>query len=338
MDLAVGGTTAAMLLTHIYAAVPGGLQAIALAWGLRGCWKQHASAALAFIPVLGWYVSQIPFYLSFARPGVASYPVLQPGDVMQFAPDLFGGAPTVAWVLLVLAAGITVIELGKRPRAHPFGLPTLSPEAVLALTGIAAAALIFAIGMLRPSYVSRYMVPCGPAVLLGVAMALMRGTGEFRRALPAIVAVMLLHAVVVGLLALPAHRQREIYPLEFAQASQWLMAGGDVRPVLFTWDYPVAAINPDRNLIEVGGFFFARAGEPRRIIVARPPSGRRAAAPLAAAARAEHADIMWIGDKKWPRALLHADGLDCKVWHRKGYSKAVACRYRGRSPVQLTRR
>lgn len=321
--------TALMLLTHIYAAVPAGLQFIALAWKVRQKWRTHVAALAAFLPVGLWYASQIPFYMSFARPGVASYPVLQPEDVIDFAPDLIGGASSLAWVMLTLAAGITMMHFRDRPRV-PGRLPALSGEAILALCGIAAALFIFSLGMIRPSYVARYMVPCAPGVLLGIAMALLRATGDWRRALGAMIGLSIAQAVLVGALSFPQYRQREIYPLEFEQASQWLLEQPSDRPVIFTWDYPVAAINPDANLIEVGGFFFARAGQPRQIIVARPPSGAAGAQPLAQAARQHRADLIWIGDRKWPKALMREEGLECRLWHRKGYSKSLACRYRDR--------
>ena len=331
------GATALMLLTHVYAAIPGGLQGLALVWLLRHRWRNHLPAVAAFAPVLAWYAGQIPFYMSFARPGVASYPVLQPQDVIDFAPDLIGGASSLAWVILVLAAGMTVLHFHARQRALPrFG--ELSGEAVLALCGIVAALLIFAVGMVRPSYVPRYMVPCAPGVLLGIAMALLRAKGDWHRALSAMTVLAILQALLVGSLSMPEYRQREIYPLEFQQASDWLMQDGSNRPVLFTWDYPVAAINPDANLIAVGGFFFDRAGQPRRIIVQRPPAGARGAQPLAEAARKYRADLIWIGDRKWPKALMKDKDLQCHLWHRKGYSKSLACRYREQTPVELTRR
>jgi hypothetical protein len=320
------GATALMLLTHVYAAVPGGLQFLALSWSVRHRWRAHAPAIAAFVPVVGWYATQIPFYMSFARPGVASYPVLQPGDVIDFAPDLLGGTPVLAGVTLTLAAGITFMAFQERPRAADGSL-NLSGEAVLALCGLAAALMIFSVGMIRPSYVPRYMVPCVPAALLGIARALMLAQGDWCRASNFTIVLAIFQAILLGALAFPKSQQREIYPLEFQQASDWLMRGGSDRPVIFTWDYPVAAINPDANLVEVGGFFFERAGHPRQVIVQRPPSGESSARPLADAARRYRADLIWIGDRKWPKALMRAEGLECRLWHRKEHSKSIACRY-----------
>lgn len=329
------GATALMLLTHIYAAVPSGLMFLALAWSVRHRWRVHTPALAVFVPVVVWYAAQIPFYMSFARPGVVTHPPLGPSDILAFAPDLLGGSPPVASVMLTLAAGITLMAFLDRRRTGD-GRLGLSGEAVLALCGIAAAVMIFSAGMIRPSYVPRYMVPCVPAVMLGITMALLRAQGNWRRALNFTIVLTFFQAILLGSLAFPKSTQREIYTLEFQQASDWLMEGGPDRPVVFTWDHPVAAINPDANLIEVGGFFFERAGHPRQVIVQRPPSGRRAAPLLADAARTHRADLIWIGDRKWPKALMRAEGLECRLWHRKGYSRSIACRYLGGTRTILT--
>lgn len=321
-------TTTLMVLTHLYSAVPGGLQFLALAWALRQQARRFLPSLIAFAPLIGWYLAQAPYYAAFVTTGRSFYPKFGPGDVMQFADHLLGGEPIVAWYMLGVSGAVTVLVLQARAQLHP-GLPRLSGEALLAGCGIAAAMLIFAVGMFRDSYVSRYLIPCGPSILLGIALAIRHAPDRWRPYAKSIIPLSIAQNAVLAFVYLPAPFQHDLYPAEFEQASQWLMEDGDANPLVFAWDSPATSINSDRDLAEIGGFFFNRAGHPRTILVARPPSGNAGTVPLTRSALANRADIIWIGDGEWPRGLLQVRGLNCRVYHRRKYSQVVACRYLG---------
>ena len=322
-------TTALMLLTHLYSAVPGGLQFLALAWALRQRPRRFLPPLIAFIPLVAWYAAQVPYYATFVTARRPFYPAFGPRDAIYFADHLLGGTPIVAWLVLGLASVVTVLVLQARA-ATQLGTWRLSGEAVLAATGIGAALVIFSTGMFRDSYVARYLVPCGPAVLLGIALAIRHAPDRWQPYAKLIVPLTVWQTAFIAFAHLPAPRQRDLYPAEFEQASEWLMRGDQQGPVVFAWDSPATSINSDRDLAQIGGFFFTRAGRSREIVIARPPSGRAGAIPLSRTALGRRADLIWVGDGNWPRALLTVDGLDCRVYHKKKYSQVVACRYLGR--------
>lgn len=330
-------STSLMILTHLYAVVPGGLQFLALAWSQRRQLLRYLPAMVAFAPMLGWYAAQAQYYAAFATAGRKFYPEFDLGDAMAFAPHLFGGTPAIAWMTAGLAAAIAVLVLQQR-LADREGPLRLSPEATLAATGVAAAALIFIVGMLRDSYIDRYLVPCAPSALLGVALAIRRAPENWRRATGAIIPMGIAQSLLLAGTTLPPYFQHDAYPAEFEQASAWLMEGGGRRPVIFTWDSPATTINSDRDLEQIGGFFFDRAGEPRPVIVGRPPAGAAGAIPLALLALENRADIIWFGDGRIPRALFGIELLDCRMFHRKKFTQVIACRNRGDLPSELTHR
>jgi hypothetical protein len=322
--------TSLMVLTHLYSIIPAGMQFLALAWVLRDRAWRFLPPLIAFVPLAGWYVLQLPYYAQFVASPRSFYPAFGPDDVMSFAVHLVGGTSIIAWVALGLSGAITVLVLQSRVAMRPRG--RIPGEAVLAASAVAAAALIFSIGMFRDSYVDRYLIPCGPAALLGIALAIRHAPDRWRLAAKAIIPLLVAQTLLLAAVHLRAAAQRDAYPAEFEQVSEWLMEGNRQRPLVFAWDSPATTINTDRDLAQIGGFFFSRAGRPREIIVARPPSGEAGAVPLARAALKERADLIWLGDGKWPRSLLGVEGLTCRVYHRKKYTQVVACRFTADRP------
>ena len=323
--------SAAMLLIHVYAAVPGGLQGLALLWARRDRLARDWPIGLVFVPVVAWFSIQLPFLVSFARPDIAWYPVLGIGALPRFAPDVLGGDGLIAWMLTGLCVALAVRRLPVRAPAAQDGA-LAGEEIALALSGVVAVCLIFGLGMVRPSYAARYMVPCAPACLFAVALLLCRVRQISSRLILATLVLLGVQAAALAVAHAPREAQREMNPLEFEQASAWLMQGPDRHAVIFAWDNPTAVIDSDAQLTEIGGFFFRRAHQDRQIALLRPPSGSTAAAPLAAVARARGADIMWIGGREWPEALMQDRGFSCVRFHPGNLSQALACRNITRAP------
>lgn len=313
--------SALLLLTHIHAIVLAALQGLALAWCHRTQWRSLWPALLAFLPALGWLALQLPFMLTYAQPENTWYPLLGVSDVGRFWPDLLGGALVALIALIGVALAMLQANVRKALRDED---GKLRAEAVLPLLSIFAALAIIAVGMVRPSYDARYLVPFVPALLFGIAYVLRQGT-SWRVALPYVVvgAFAVIYALNANTLR-PAAVQRSLYPLEFQSASQWLMQRDSSR-ILFAWDNRTAAINSEQRLREVGSFFFKRAGHQVTTNVVRFADDDDRASKLMALSKVQHADILWVGGKAFPDALLTSRELNCQRFGDANSSQSLAC-------------
>jgi len=146
---------------------------------------------------------------------------------------------------------------------------------------------------MRPSVTARYLVPCVPGLLLGVAI-LARDFGQ--RWAPAPIILVLTFAGAAcnwGFThGLPAEN---VY--NFESASKWLMAS-NVKNLVFFWDNPSASFEHPSTLDAVGGFFFRREGQPVTVspmVIGKDddPSSR-----LIQAADQPNSGILWLYDLK----------------------------------------
>ena len=218
-------------------------------------------AALAFVPAFGWLAYHSPRIVQFARPDIAWYSPLRPGElpaVVGYVAD--GGEAALGWLALALASAAT-LRLVLPPSAAR-RVETDAPRERSVLGWAAAAAALAAAGMigvgfLRPSFTFRYLTPSAPGLLL--ALVWLTGRLAGRRAAP--VSIALLASGYLGLGGwMLGHRLRmapKRYSFEAASAML-----GEHRParLVFLWDHPVDPILRPEQLSALGGFFLHREG------------------------------------------------------------------------------
>lgn len=318
---AFGWTTATALfvLTNYYALVISGFQALALVATHRRQLVRLLPAALPLLLAAGWMVFHLPVVLRFASEHGRMFTPLPPSAVLAVPLFLFG-AGLQAFLIPVLL-GWTYSSWWKRP-AKP------SAEAQLVWAGIAAFALIFAVGLFRATLTPRYVTPGIPALLFGLAW----WAGKVRAQKPAAVASMVVIFFIATGAALVTdptdERFRDRRNLQFETASAWLME----QPMDRLY-YLKPAPSPTPALdAEVAGFFFTREGRPVRVI-----SGVHKSAMTPALAGDADAGVLFIGDsrssgelEKWLEA--QPSGWTCRDFGHTPFA-IMACRPRlRRSP------
>jgi hypothetical protein len=305
-----------MVLTHVYAAVITGIQLLCLAWLHRARLRQFWPVAAIFAPVAAWLPLQLPFMLGFARPGVAWYSTLSASDLWG-TPWILLGANNAAYA--VAAAVLVVLAVQFAQRQCPYS----RSEGMLTLSGLAAVAIVIAIGLFRPSFTPRYLIPYMPAVLFGLACVLHR-TRILWGLLPSIVLAAWIGAAVQNAGAYASARaQQAFYPLEFERGSDWLMHAG-ARRVIFVWDNPTSQLSGAARQAEVGAFFFRRAGYTIDLQAVYLASARQTASNLAALADVRDAAILWVGGAAYPAGLHDMAQFDCRDFGG-GTSRSMAC-------------
>lgn len=151
------GLCALAILTHYYAAAPAAVEGLAYLWLYR--WRAVRTwPALALLtPALAWLVYHLPRLLLYAEHSWYERVGLHDWPRMLLWP-LGGGSGLVVICVVCLA----VLFLRRPPRE----------VAVAAACGWIACAMLVAAGLLRPMLVDRYLLPCAPAILLGLAACL----------------------------------------------------------------------------------------------------------------------------------------------------------------------
>ncbi|HVV95346.1 MAG TPA: glycosyltransferase family 39 protein [Hyphomicrobiales bacterium] len=284
-------------------------------------------AALLFLPAAGWIAWHLPRLAEFARPEVAWYARLGPGDLPGIL-DFFFAPRMVPLGLAVLA----VVALLVRPRPSPAQRPraggNLVPVTIIA-AGLAAGGIVVALGFARPSFTLRYLIPVAPAVLLGLVLAMGSVARRWGVVWPATMAICLCGGLMAtwGIASQPRH-----YSFEPAAAD---LAAAGTRRLAFAWDNPASPVLRPSQLEALGSFFFTRTGRPVAVdpVVLRPGEDANAAL-LRAAGTAPRTAILWLYDRSvhdtaaiaTPPAIAARD----PSWRCRNYGRdpigVIACR------------
>lgn len=243
------------ILTHYHAAILGGLQGLAYLALARERAMRTWPAALTFLPVAAWLGWHGPRLAQFADPGVAWYPILRPDRLGRVANYVTGSQDFSVALLGVGAVALALgLILGRPPGSGPRAQPALWIAVAVAALG---AVLAVVLGMLRPTFTDRYLVPYEPALLLGVALAAQALARRFAWTFAAVIVAAV--AVAAPWAEREVRHGWRIYNWEIA--SQDLMRARPQR-LVFLWDHPANPVLARDELDAVGGFFFARAGAP----------------------------------------------------------------------------
>lgn len=316
--LAWTGVSVLAILSHSHCAalaVAGGLLFVAVhRRRALACWP----ALLLLLPMAAWLSWQYPVLKRFSIQG-AWYQPFGLGDLLLAPIDLFDSL----LLGIVLAIGpILTFAGGWRVRRE-------TADRALAASGLIALAIALALTVVKPSFVWRYAVPYGPAILFAVASWACGIRARFPRA-PALL-VALFAASTFGYLAELIRHPDERYRLHFTldRPSAWL-AGRGAHHLAFLWDGPTGASGDPRRFDEVAGYFLRQGGRGERVTVLRAPGAAEPSQLVAAAlARDPSIDSMiWIADRMVPGT--HG-APDRRLMARLGW----ACRDYARDPMAM---
>lgn len=307
------GLSCLAILTHYHAGVVSLVQGLIFLGVRRKSALQTWPAIFALAPALIWFWIQFSFLASYAKPGANWYSLIEPGAALK-AISLAVPFGTFAYVLCAMAICPLVLQASRRsrtPNQAASGPRADAASLATAASGIGAVMLIVGAGMVVPSFAPRYLLPAMPSLFIGIAC----GLSALHAMRPIIVkGTLAILAVMSGSFCLQLARlETPLHPLNFEPASDWIMANGNPDRVIFFWDNPTSNLGADNHLQEVGGFFFARAGRPVKIVVPNMPSTiedpNQALRDLAG--RDGKGAILWLVDKGVPgtRAIVHDETL-----------------------------
>ena len=279
------GLAGAVILTHYQAAALGLFQGLAYLAAHRMRAVRTWPAALALAPALAVGLWHAPRLALFARPDVAWYPLVTWDTVTEVLRYMTGAG--VLYLLPGAGLGFAVWRL-VRGRAAVSG-----PAApwLAALTAVAAAGLLLAVGAARPSFSLRYVTPCVP----GVGLLLVLGARALAPVFPGAVTGLMLMAAALGANWSMDVAGRLRHPYTFEAASRDLAA---TRPahLVFLWDHPAQQVERPSQYVLLGGAFLRRAGSTAEVIPVMVAPGEDPNPRLVQSARKPDSVILWLYD------------------------------------------
>ena len=284
-------------------------------------------AALVFVPAAVWIVIHYPRLSEFAHSNAGWQPLLELKHVPEIV-DFVIGDIRLAVVLAVLVAILLVLARRNRPASQPAQVFEAQRGAIVAaLAAIAGAIVTIVVGVLLPSFTTRYLMPFMPGVLLGFALV----TTHFGRRWAAVPAAAVLLYGIFALVWADERSRATGKSFNFEYASSELAKSG-VDHLAFLWDNPLTPVLQPSQLEAMGGFFFRRQhAVPVTAVILRPgddPNDR-----LLAAARGNHPALLWLYDSNVhgtaaishpPRIERHDPAWVCRNFG-KGSFGVIAC-------------
>lgn len=329
--LAWTSVSALFVLTHYDSVGVAGLQGIAyLAVHRRVAVRTWPSLA-PLVPMSAWMTLHVPFVLGYATSG-AWYGTLPLRSLLMIPSAVFGSEIHGAAILLIVA-GTLIYKLAV-PRSFSRTMWS-GPEAALMFSGIAAFALIFGMGFVRPGFALRYLISGAPALLFALAVwgewslaGRPRSNPKLVLVVVALMGIMVIGAVRVAITH-PADNELRQFTVE--RASAWLMERHPARLVFF-WDSSAIGVNDPVRIAEVGSFFFTRAGDAIVTTVPHVPAGLDPTAVIASRTANDHnVAVLWaVTDRAMsdPTRYPHLD--HDHRWECRNFGGAttiiVACR------------
>jgi hypothetical protein len=315
------------ILTQFHALLLIALQGIAYIAIHRGRAIKTWPALLAFLPVFAWIALQLPRIQQFARTDATWFSRLTVADVPDIVNFVAGDIGLLAVLALIIAMPTFLRRRG--PDAAATGDSSVSllfPGALIGTAALAAAFLIV-LGMMRPSFTTRYLMPFMPGILLGFAWAISQ-SGRHWAPAPAVI---LLAAGAASVATFETSRPgNKVY--NFEAASHALMASGAGR-LVFLWDNPLTRAAAPAQLDAMGGFFFRRQGKAVTVdpVFLRP--GDDPNARVVSAAKTPDSAILWLYDlnvrttaaRKFPRRIEQRDPTWRCTDFGRGHFGVVAC-------------
>lgn len=304
--------TALFVLTNYYALVVSAFQAMALLVTLRLRLLRLYPALAPLLLAAAWMSVHMPVVLRFASEHGAMFQHLPPSAILAVPLFLFGPG-LQGFAILVLLAFTQSLWWSKRTK--------LSPETLLVWSGVAAFALIFAVGLFRATLTPRYVTPGMPALLFGLGWWAAKLRSHRPAAVAAMVASFFIATAATLVIGSGDERFNDRRNLQFETASSWLM---DQPMERLYYLKPTPSPTPGLDA-EVADFFFARAGRAVRVI---PSDYKSAMGPALGADRG--AGVLFIGDNLAAKQLERwiegqPSGWTCRDFGQTAFA-IMACR------------
>lgn len=275
-------------LTHYQALMLGAVQGVLFLGLRRAAALRTWPAGWAFLPMgleLLWHA---PRLAKFARPDVAWYSPVTFDTCVYVA--LFVAGNWLNYLLPV--GGLLVAASGRfRVQKRASGGTMSAPVLWAGVSALIAAALVMAVGAVRPSFTIRYVTPFIP----GLTLLMVAGARALTPVLSsAVVALVLMTAGLstAWTLNVAGHLRR---PFTFEGASRDLLAVHPSR-LVFIWDHPAQKVEASRQYDALGGFLFRRAGSTVPVTSVMVRNDEDPNLLLLAAAREPRAVILWLYD------------------------------------------
>jgi len=322
------------ILTHYHALLLIGLQGIAYLVIHRTRAIRTWPAALAFLPPFAWIWLQLPRIEQFADPSSAWFELLTLADFFDIV-DFTVGEVGLATPLALIAAFALIVGLQRNPAPSGVEVSDNSSAYAWVVVGTAAlaAVVVFAVGMLRPSFTPRYLMSFVPGMMLGLALITV-ALGRRWALAPAACALIFVASAVTWAIKGNWHG---IKYYSFEAASDALMRSGAER-VVFLLDSPMTRVYDPSQLQSAGGFFFRRERasvliEPIYLRPGEDPNTR-----LLDAASSPGSAILWIYDVnvRATAATAHPPRIEQidREWHCRNFGRlwygVIACDRRAR--------
>lgn len=270
------GLAALGVATHYFAAWLALVQGLVYLALHRGRAVRTWPALLALVPLAAWGAWHLPRLLIYAQPDVVWYERLSLDGALSVASYAVGPGLPFALLLAAILAACRLLN------AEPSG----EGARWAAISGVAALALVVAVGMKQPFLVDRYLTPLVPGALLGVVLLARAPAGY------AVVAAFYLAwinpAAVRGTL-----ERRAVFGLEMP--TRYLLAA---RPDSLTYSlgYGGARVMDPATTSQIGSYFFDRAGQ--RVDSKMIVTGRDALGELLAASSGSRPAIILLYRKE----------------------------------------
>ena len=252
-------------------------------------------AALVFAPVVLWISAHLPFVLSYMKPGVAWFAPLAFSESWNIPIMLMGGNLVVG--LLFVAMVPMLAHQFIRGFARKSIAPYSAADLATAGASIMAVLVLVILGFFKPVLILRYLVPCIPGLLFGVAV----WTAAISRKFSLLPIAVIVTAIICGasqLNDLVKNADQDFrHIFSFDKPSAWLQQQG-VRRLVFFWDNVSASISTPERTGEMGSYFLRSKGWRGDVIV--PPIAGQHINPnvaLAAIATRPGDGIIWTYDE-----------------------------------------
>jgi hypothetical protein len=241
-----------LILTHYFGLILVGVQGVAYlaVHKLRALHTWPAS--LAFLPALAALAVQAPGLIGFSGPQHSWIPngsfQATMGD-LAFILDPVLLIGTSAWFIGIILIGRSRTGASNEPKSEENRGPWLT-------AACSAVAVIITIGLsfVRPMVIPRYFSEYVPGLFLGLSLA----AAEFSRRVPlGSASLVAIFAATVAYWAATLTPGGNMFSWERASEA---LAVGHPKRLVFMWDTPLGG--EPTSLKGVGGFFFARAGNP----------------------------------------------------------------------------
>ena len=317
--------TSLLILTHYSALAIGGIQGMLYLLVHRRRAVATWPALVPFVPVAVWMYYHIGFILGMTGGGgvAAGWSIT---DLAAIPAILFGSELIGIVILVTVAASLLIPAMRTR-----LAWATDRRATLLAASGVIACLCALGGALLHAGFAPRYLMASMPALLFGLAWWLRTAARVDARAAVLVGGVMLASSTAILWSASTDRSVDARHHFAFEAASDWLMQRPTDR-LVFLWTDAIGEASLERNVADVAGFVFRRAGHPVAVqVVHRRPSLDTNLLARAAAGNDDRTAILWVANDRdtaqptLPRIAEQDPAWTCRDFGG-GFVTIYACR------------